>query len=242
MIAAPSFEPPTRVQSQPSRWRHLAPVLSVLLHVLLAVVWMGIPLPDLPAPEPQAVTVDLVPPPPAPPPAAAKDGGAPAGKPGAEGKPIPQLTDGDLAEKSTPVSESQSPKPARPDPVAAIAAPKQKKPAPVNQNERDWVLSRVLRHWQPPAGLSAYDKADISLRVKVLADGHFSDIYDSRRRWNPVEVFDGYQNLPANAIQRRIIDAIYGAIRKAQPLPLPDALRQKAPFDLRLDFRFKDAR
>lgn len=238
MIAAPSVQPMIRVQSQQSRWRHLAPVLSVLLHLLAALAWMGFPLPDLPEPEPRAITVDLV----SPPPTAAKDGGAPATKPGPEGKPIPQLAEGNLAEKSTPVSENQSPQPAHPDPVAAVPAPKQKKPAPVNQNERDWVLSRVLRHWQPPAGLSAYDKADISLRVKVLADGHFSDIYDSRRRWNPVEVFDGYQNLPPNAIQRRIIDAIYTAIRKAQPLPLPEALRQKAPFDLRLDFRFKDAR
>lgn len=240
MIPGPSFEPLTRVQSQPSRWRHLAPVLSVLLHLLVALAWMGFPLPDLPEPELPAITVDLVPPPA--PPSAAKDGGAPTAKPGAEGKPIPQLAEGNLAEKSTPVSENHSPKPAQPDPVAAVPAPKPKQPAPVSQNERDWVLSRVLRHWQPPAGLSAYDKADISLRVRVLADGHFSDIYDSRRRWNPVEVFDGYQNLPANAIQRRVIDAIYTAIRKAQPLPLPDALRQKAPFDLRLDFRFKDAR
>ncbi|MBR9971336.1 hypothetical protein [Magnetospirillum sulfuroxidans] len=243
MTTTPDRALQTRVQSPPPRTRHLAPVLSVLLHLLLALAWMGFPLPDLPDPEPQAMTVDIVPPPP--PPAASapsKQQSAPAAKAGPDGKPIPQLAEGELAEKSTPVSETQSPKPAQPNPVAAVPAAKEKKPAPVNQNERDWVLSRVLRHWKPPSGLSAYDKADISLKVKVLADGHFSDIYDARRPWNPVEVFDGYQSLPPGAIQRRIIDAIYGAIRKSQPLALPPGLREKAPFDLRLDFRFKDAR
>ena len=229
-----------RVQSPPPRWRHLAPVLSVLLHLLLALAWMGFPLPEPSTEEPPSLVVDLVPS--VPRPAAPATTAALAAKPGAAGAPIPQLAEGELAEKSTPLSETQAKGTAQPNPVAAEMAAKEKKPAPVTQNERDWVLARVLRHWKPPAGLSAYDKADISLKVRVLADGHFSDIYDSRRPWNPALVFDGYQALPPQAIQRRVIDAIYGAIRKAQPLALPQGLRDKAPFDLRLDFRFKDAR
>ena len=206
---------------------------------------MGFPLPEIKSDEPAAMQVDLVPPTPPPPPAApAQEAATPATPPAPEGKPVPQLAEGDLADKSTPVPEKQGPSPAKATALSLQSVPKpvEKKPAPINQNERDWVLSRVLHQWQAPPGLAAYQRADIRLKVTVLADGHFSDIYDSRRAWNPNDVFDGYGALSPQSLQRRTIDSVYGAIRKAQPLALPAALKAKAPFDLRLDFRFKDAR
>ncbi|MCA1909494.1 MAG: hypothetical protein LDL39_14140 [Magnetospirillum sp.] len=230
--------PSWRVQSPPPRSRHLAPVLSVLLHLLLALAWLGFPLPEPSKPEPPTLTVDIVPPsPPAPSPAQ-----APKAKPAEAGVPVPQLQDGELAEKSAPPPELKDRQPAPPDPAASQPAAKVKKPAPVTQNQRDWVLSRVLRHWRRPADLGAYASGDIRLAVKVMPDGHFSDIYDARRPWNPEDVFDGYGTLPPGVVQRRIIDSIYGAIRQAQPLKLTQELRDKAPFTVRLDFRFKDVR
>lgn len=237
--------PSWRVQSPPPRSRHLAPVLSVLLHLLLALAWLGFPLPESKPQEPQSITVDIVPPspPPASPPAdASKSLDAPKAKPASPGVPLPQLEDGELAKKSTPPPEIQDRQPAQPDPAASQPSTKPKKPAPVTQNQRDWVLSRVLRQWSRPADLGAYARGDIRLAVRVMADGYFSDIYDGRRPWNPNDVFDGYGALPPDAVQRRIIDSIYGAIRQAQPLKLPQDLRDKAPFEVRLDFRFKDVR
>ncbi|MGE4281301.1 MAG: hypothetical protein AB7G62_17080 [Magnetospirillum sp.] len=239
-------EPPSwRVQSSPPRSRHLAPVLSVLLHLLLALAWLGFPLPESDKSEPPAISVDIVPPPPSPvPPApsAPKTPEAPKAKPAEQGVPVPQLTEGELAEKSTPRSQTESKKPNPPDPAASQPTTKTKKPAPVTQNQRDWVLSRVLRHWRRPPEMGPYANGTISLAVKVMGDGYFSDIYDTRRSWNPNDVFDGYAGLPQGAVQKRIIDSIYGAIRQAQPLKLPQELRDKAPFEVRLDFRFKDVR
>lgn len=246
MAVSPPSSESWRVSSPQPRSRYAAPVLSVLLHVLLAVVWLGFPMPELSLPEiPPAVNVDIVPAPPTPPAPAPTPAPAPAAAAPAtaapRGMPQPQLAEGELAPKSSPVPETEDRKPAPPDPPATIASPKPKKPAPVTQNEHDWVLSRVLRHWQPPAGLSQRD-GTISLKVRVQADGYFADIYDARRPWNPVEVFDGYSALAPGSLERRTIDAVYTALRKAQPLALPRILRDKAPFDLRLGFRFKDAR
>lgn len=243
MAALPSSSDQMRVQSPPPRWRHLPPLLSVMLHAVPALWLLGFPwpqsLPDKPA-EPAAISVDIVPPPE--PPAAPQPPPSQNRPPQPQGRAIPQLEEGELASRSTPVPPERSTAPAKPQVLAQPQARTEKKPAPVTQNERDWVLARVLRHWRAPSGLAAYEKADIALKVRVLPDGHFSDIYDSRRPWAPEQVFEGYGQLAPQAIQRRIIDAIYGAIRKAQPLPLPQVLRDKAPFDLRLDFRFKDAR
>jgi len=241
-MGQPAAETPSwRVQSPPPRSRHLAPVLSVLLHLLLALAWLGFPLPESKTQEPLSISVDIVPP--SPPPASAHKGPeAPKAKPAEPGVPVPQLQDGELAKTSTPPPEIKDQQPSPPDPAASQPAAKAKKPAPVTQNQRDWVLSRVLRQWRRPADLGAYASGDIRLAVRVMPDGHFSDIYDSRRAWNPNDVFDGYGALPPGAVQRRIIDSIYGAIRQAQPLKLPQDLRDKAPFEVRLDFRFKDVR
>ena len=235
-----------RVHSPLPRSRYLAPVLSVLLHLLLAFIWLGFPLPELKPAEPPSISVDIVPPPqpaqPKPVPPSPQAPQAPQAKPAEQGTPVPQLTEGELAEKSTPRSETESKKPSPPDPAASQPSQKTKKPAPVTQNQRDWVLSRVLKHWRRPPEMGAYANGTISLAVRVNADGYFSDIYDARRAWNPNDVFDGYGTLPPSAVQRRIIDSIYGAIRQAQPMKLPQELRDKAPFEVRLDFRFKDVR
>ena len=161
-------------------------------------------------------------------------------RPSPHAAPAPQMQDGALADRST-----ATPVPA-PAPVTAPTTTRPRRAtttaAPVTQSEHDWVLSRVLRRWQPPIGLSAYDQASIHLRVRVLADGHFADIYDGRRRWDPAEVFDGYERLAPASVERRTIDALYRALRQAQPLDLPSALRSKAPFDLSLEFRARDVR
>lgn len=226
-----------------ARWAPLA--LSVLLHALLALIWLGFPVPQDRQPEEMAMQVELAPEPPRPVPAPAE----PQAKPQPQrqtateqGMPIPQLEDGTLAQRSsTPKLKPEAGPIAPPEPRTQVA-PKPKKPEPVTQNERDFVLGQVMRHWSPPRELSAYDRANIRVSVVVGADGYFAELYDSRRPWNPAEVFDGYNALSPQDIQRRTIDAFYRAIRQSQPVRLPPALKIKAPFPVRLDFRFKDAR
>ena len=228
-------------QSIPDSHRQWLPLaLSALLHVLLALVWMDFPGAEHHAPAENVIQVELAPPPapPAPPPPAPARQQAAA----AQGAAIPQLEEGMLAQRaSTPKPRSQDGAVAPPDPRAE-PKPKPRKPEPVTQNERDFVLSQVLRHWKPPSELSAYEKADVRVTVKVGADGYFLDLYDARRPWNPASVFDGYASLPPQDVQRRTIDAFLRAIRQAQPVRLPPALQAKAPFPVRLDFRFRDAR
>lgn len=230
-------------------------VLSLLLHALIALAWLGFPLPRPDAAqEPPAVSVDLVPaPPPAPAPAPAP-AAPPQSPPQSPGPttvpsrpmappPPPQLQAGELAEKSSPpLPERPAAKaPAEGGPGVA-ASPAPKRPKPVTQSERDFILSKVLAHWRMPAALVPFAQAQTSIHVRVMADGYFADIYDGRRPWRPAEVFDGYDQLAPQAVQRQVIDALYRALRAAQPISLPAPLKAKAPFDVRLDFRFRDVR
>ena len=235
MLAAPIIDLPVPARSRWIRWAAIA--LSATLHLALALVWLGFPMPE-PARETEpAITVELTAPPPPPTPAAEATKPAPA----AEAKPIPQLEDGVLAKHSSP----PTPRPgnaAQPTPNVEAPAPKPKKPAPVTQSERDFILSQVIRHWHPPRELAAYERADLQVGVIVDAGGYFDGDYDARRRWNPAGVFEGYDTLPPHSLQRRIVDAFYQAIRKAQPVRLPPELKAKAPFPVRLDFRFRDGR
>ncbi|MGE5515056.1 MAG: hypothetical protein ACM31D_04470 [Bacteroidota bacterium] len=241
MLSAPPMDLTIIPPPRQAKWAPLA--LSVLLHLLLLLVWLGFPLPQDRSPEEPAMQVELAPEPPRPPPAAAAPQAKPQPQPATEqGAPIPQLEDGILAQRSSTPKLKAQPGPIAPPEPRTDIAPKPKKPEPVTQNERDFVLSQVLRHWAPPRELSAYDKAGVHLSVVVGADGYFSDIYDARRPWNPNDVFDGYGALRPDDIQRRTIDAFYRAIRQAQPVRLPAALKAKAPFPVRLDFRFRDAR
>lgn len=226
ILAATAFDQPA-----PSRRMRAAPlVLSALVHVALLLAWAGFPLPELPEPE-RVIAVELAVEPQPQPPAQSQPRPAPH-----ETRQIPELQDGALAEQSgqAPAKPATAPPSPRAEPART--------PAPVTQNERDVVLSQVLRQWKPPRELVAYDSADIFVAVTVGRDGYFADSFDSRRRWNPGEVFDGYARLHAQDIQRRTVDAFYRAIRQAQPVRLPPALKTKAPFRVRLEFRFKDAR
>lgn len=240
MLAAPALDLPSTATRKQIRWASLA--LSVALHLLLALAWLGFPAAEPRRSEERAVTVELTPEAPRPEqakPKTAEWGDGKQAEGGADAKPIPQLEEGRLAHHSSP----PTPKPeAAPPSPRAEAAPKPKKPAPVTQNERDFILGQVIRHWHPPKELAAYDKADVQVSVVVDAAGYFDGDYDARRRWNPDGVFEGYSTLPAQSIQRRTIDAFYQAIRKAQPVRLPPELKAKAPFPVRLDFRLKDAR
>lgn len=233
MIAA-AFDLP----SPPPR-RHAAPlVLSALVHAALLLAWAGFPLPEAP-PQEKAIKVELAAEIKPPPPKVAEPQPQPQPAPAQpEARQIPQLQPGELAEKS-----SAPPKPAAAPPAPRpLAAEAPKKPAPVTQNERDFVLSQVLRFWKPPRELAAYDSAELAVGVTVGPDGFFADGYDARRPWNPDEVFDGYGRLHPQDVQRRTVDAFYRAIRQAQPVRLPPALKAKAPFRVRLEFRFKDVR
>lgn len=242
MLAAPVLD----LTPSPHRRRAWVPlVLSAVLHLLLALVWMGFPMPEHHAEEP-VIQVELTAaPPPAPAPQSESGHKAAAPRATEQGIPVPQLEEGILAQRSSrPLVKEPDTAPAapqaRPEPKPE---PKPKKPPPVTQNERDFVLGQVMRHWVQPKELSARDdKAHVRLAVTVGPDGYFRDIYDSRRPWNPVEVFDGYNSLPPNSLERRTIDALLRAVRQAQPVKLPPALREKAPFEVRLDFRFKDVR
>lgn len=239
MLAAPALDPD--LLSAPRRNR-IPLLLSGLLHLVLLLVWLGFPNAEHKREPEQAFEVELAASPTPPSPAGRPQPvEAPKPQPATEsGAPIPQLEDGVLAQRSS----MPKPKVAADDKPApqAVAATKPKKPEPVTQNERDFVLGQVIRHWHPPRELGAYDKADIRVSVVVRADGYFDDIYDARRPWNPGAVFDGYGSLRPDDIQRRTVDAFYQAIRQAQPVRLPPALQTKAPFPVRLDFRFKDAR
>ncbi|MCR6631351.1 MAG: hypothetical protein NVV74_15615 [Magnetospirillum sp.] len=236
MLSAPSmdqaFVPSPRTTGQ---WAPLA--LSALLHVLLALVWLGFPLPEGPSEQEPAIQVELAPepakPPASPPPAKPQAAAGPD-------SPIPQLEEGALAQRSSPPKPRESS--LVPPAPRAEAAVRPRKPEPVTQNERDFVLGQVLRHWAPPKDLAGYAKGEVRVAVTVRADGYFDDIYDARRPWNPAAAFDGYTMLAADDIQRRTIDALLKAIRQAQPVKLPPALLAKAPFPVRLDFRFKDVR
>lgn len=239
MLSAPPLDLTLLPPPRPARrWAPL--VLSGLFHLLLLLVWLGFPAPQDRHSEEPSIQVELAPEVPRPPPAAKQQP-----KPQAateQGIPIPQLEEGMLAQRSsTPKLKSDAGPIAPPEPRAEVA-PKPKKPEPVTQNERDFVMGQVMRHWAPPRELVAYDKGTVHLKVDVQADGYFADIYDARRPWNPVEVFDGYAALSPQDIQRRTIDALYRAIRQAQPVRLPPALKAKTPFSVRLDFRFKDVR
>lgn len=234
MLASPL----TEFQS-PSTLPRTALALSLALHILVVLAWLGFPTPER-RPDEAAMSVELTP---APEPAKAKPSDAPLGQgaettgAASEGKVIPQLEEGGLAAHSSPPKARPALAPPAPN---AVVAPK--KPAPVSQNERDFVLSQVIRHWHPPRELAAYDKADVSVAVIVDANGYFDEDFDARRPWNPARVFDGYNSQSPQSLQRRSVDAFYQAIRKAQPVRLPPALKAKAPFPVRLDFRFKDAR
>lgn len=242
MLAAPSIDLTLLPPPRKARWAPLA--LSALVHLLVLLAWLGFPVPEgKPAEEP-SIQVELAAELPRPPAKAATGAEQPSKQPAAEqGMPIPQLEDGMLAQRSsTPRLKAENKPIAAPPEPRTEVAPKPKKPEPVTQNERDFVLGQVLRNWKPPRELAAYDKADVRVTVTVRADGYFADIYDGRLPWNPSAVFDGYAGLPPDSIQRRTIDAFYRAIRQAQPVRLPPALKAKAPFPVRLDFRFKDAR
>lgn len=212
-------------------------ILSLLLHLALVLVWVGFPASAPDRHEDPAMAVDLVP---SPPETEEKRASAPSSSsPSEPARAIPQLAPGALAEQSSQPSPPQPQAEAAPVPKAPVVE-KPKKAPPVTQNERDWVLSRVLRHWRPPNDLAAYDKAELQVQVTIEADGYFAQPYDARQPWNPGEVFDGYASLPPSSIQRRTIDAFYRAIRAAQPLSLPSALKEKTPFRIRLDFRVRD--
>lgn len=238
MLAAP-FLDLTLLPPRKARWLPLG--LSALLHLLLALVWLGFPAAENHAPAEQAIQVEIAAPPPPPAQHAAEPQAKP--KPAAEApKPIPQLEEGILAQRSsTPKLKPDAAPVPSPQPRAEVA-PKPKKPEPPTQNERDFVLSQVLRHWRPPSELAARDHADVRVSVIVDANGYFDEIYDARRPWNPAAVFDGYNDLSPDDVRRRTVDAFYRAIRQAQPVRLPPALKAKAPFRVPLDFRFKDAR
>jgi hypothetical protein len=237
MLAAPVIPLDSIPQPRRSSWAPLG--LSLALHLLLALAWLGFPLPEPPPDEPALQVVIARAPPSAPGKATdASEAVEPTGRPG-EAKPIPQLAEGGLAAKSSPPVAKTAPSPPQPHAATAVAP---KKAEPVLQSERDFVLSQVLRHWHPPRELAAYERADVAVAVVVDAQGFFDDAYDARRPWNPGAVYDGYQALHPQSLQRRAIDAFYQAIRKAQPVRLPPALKAKAPFPIRLDFRFKDAR
>lgn len=234
MLTAPAFDIP----GSSSRRARAAPLaLSAVVHLALLAAWAGFPVPE-PAPEERALTVEIAAAPPVPrtePPPAPREP-----RPEPEVRQIPQLQEGELAARSSPVIP---PRPATAPPLPkAEVAPPARKPAAVTQNERDLVLSQVLRHWKPPRELAAYDNADIFVAVTVGADGYFAEAYDARRPWTPDAVFDGYGRLHPQDIQRRTVDAFYRAIRQAQPVRLPPTLKAKAPFTVRLAFRFRDAR
>lgn len=239
MLAAPSIDLTIAPRLRRAHWAPLA--LSALLHLLLALVWLGFPVPESHREPEQILQVELAPEPARPPPQAAASTQAKSSTGAEPGQPIPQLEDGVLAQRSSQPKSKAAAVPVPPEPRVQ-AVPQPKKPEPVTQNERDLVLGQVLRNWSPPRELSAYDKADVRVTVRVAADGYFQDLYDARRPWNPAEVFDGYAALSPQDIQRRTIDAFYRAIRQAQPVRLPPVLKAKAPFAVRLDFRFKDAR
>lgn len=223
MVAATAFSIPTSSASGSRRTARAAALLSLLLHLLAALAWAWPRLPSLPDDEPPAVTVDIVPP------LASKGENETEAEPAAtpasepEAKQIPRLDPGSVADK----------------PVASGVPVKK---APVTRNERDMVLSQVIRHWKPPRELMAYDAAEFKVRVTVLADGTLAAPFSVRAPYDPAAAIEGFDGLHPQDPRRRATEAFYRALRQAQPFKLPPQLAAKAPFPVMLDFRVKDVR
>lgn len=212
----------------------LAFALSAAAHLLIAWFLMFGPdfLSSFNAPlasDPPAITVDLVPPADLPKPP------APALPPEPIRRVIPNLSPGKLAKETRPGSETTKDKAAQ---AGVTVHPK----AEPTISERDLVLAQVLRHWRRPPQLALLEDGAVTLAVSVLGDGSLGPPFARSQPWNPGQAIAGYDGMPQGSPQRRVVESIYQALRDAQPLALPPELKAKAPFDLRLDFRFRDVR
>lgn len=223
---------PSRIIGSPrtSRW---AAGLSVLVHLLAVLAWMRPQLPSLPRAEPPSITVDIVPP-------ATKGDGREIerphpSQPQPEAKQIPQLEAGTLSDKPVPRQDSSG---GSGQGTSVNPAKKEL----VTQNERDLVLSQVLRGWKPPKELQAYESAEFKVQVTVLADGTLAPPFSARLPYNPAAAIEGFAGLHPQDPRRKATEAFYKALRQAQPLKLPPHLAAKAPFPVMLDFRVKDVR
>lgn len=194
-----------------------AAVLSLLVHLLAALVWMWPDLPDRADDPVGAVAVEIVPAVPAKPAERAAEPVAPP----PEAKAIPQLDDAPVAARST-----------------AAPAPAPVRKAPPTRSERDRVLSQVVRLWAPPPALAAYPEAEFAVKVTVLADGTLAGAFSVRAPYDPAAAIDGYAR--QQGVERQASESFYRALRQAQPLRLPPALAAKAPFDVVLEFRVRD--
>lgn len=219
----------------PERRRSLAPalLLSLALHlaVALSLAWDFTPAPQ-PQPEEAAIAVELAP---EPRPAAREEGEkpapAPAPAPAAPAAPPPPVLEpARLAETSQPGEQAK-------------AKPAAGKPAPISPRQakaaRDLILSQVLRHWRPPAELRGLG-AVVTLKVDLLAGGMLGPPFGRDARWDPASAIDGLEALPPADPRRQMLEALYRALRQAQPLTLPPELAPRLPMAVALDFRVDD--
>ncbi len=111
---------------------------------------------------------------------------------------------------------------------------------PATQNERDFLLSQVVRQWRNRPVFNWQPDAVVHLRVRVLPDGYLASPFNSKERYAPNQAIIDYDNMARNDPRRMVLESLFVALRVAQPLTLPSELRAKAPFDTVLDFKLVD--
>jgi hypothetical protein len=203
---------------------------------------------DEPAPEPAKP-----PPPREPPPQRPTDRSEPAPPP----PPKPQLAPGRIARQSSPGGSGIEPTiekapqiqalPNRPAPERqgelGLSLGPMAKPAlemgVATQSERDFLLSQILAVQGRPLSVWGINGV-VRLRVDVMADGMLGPPFDASSPYRPDKAIVDYNDLPRSDPKRGLMEALYVALRVAQPLKLTPEMRAKAPFQATLDFRTLD--
>ncbi len=107
------------------------------------------------------------------------------------------------------------------------------------QSERDLILSQILESWHKPP-FPWGPKAVVSMRVVVLPNGYLAAPFNAKGKWDPDAAITDFKSMAPGDPRRDLLLTLYMAIRVAQPLTLPSALKAKAPFLADLDFRLSD--
>jgi len=216
--------------------------LSAVVHAcLIAVLFLGVRFQSNP---PETVTVELWEAPPAPPPPPVVEEKPPPPKPVPQPEPEPQVKKPEIA-----LPEKPKPKP-KPEPKRDLASEKRLREQvaleekKIDEQRKDRELRDLIARQQA----AARDKALLSWTDKIRAKIRGNIVLPRDIPGNPEAIFD-VTILPTgellNVRMRKSSghtaydDAVERAIRKSEPLPLPD---DRAVFrrDLELKFRPQD--
>jgi hypothetical protein len=231
----------TGIELSGSRWRPAPPLLSLLLHLLVAAALLVPWRLDLADALPPAIEVEVVPEPAPPPP-------HPQPQPEAKPQPQPQA-------KPEPPAKAEPPKPIAP-PARPLPPPVVRAPVPVaaprpdtvvavsldkaeRRSARDVILGQVLPRMKLPPQFRGRDGV-LTVDVEVRPGGLLAPPFSRDLPWNPAAAIEGLDALAPADPRRVMVEGFYRALREAQPLALPPDLVARLPFKLPLDFRIAD--